>query len=142
MSEDVKQAKFEGWAVIELMGHQQEVGYVTTEAYGQAVLFRVDVPEQPGQEQFVLDKPTFVEGEWTHAGATVRREGRPARSRLVAPGAIYALNPCTETAARRALERLIDRPLILIEAPPAKVLAATLEIDHRGEDDGEDDAPF
>ena len=28
---EAKQAAFEGWAVVELMGHQKEVGFVTTE---------------------------------------------------------------------------------------------------------------
>lgn len=47
---EVEQAKFEGWAIVEMMGHRQEVGYVTTEAYGQAVLFRVDSPDIPERD--------------------------------------------------------------------------------------------
>ena len=40
------QAEFKGWAKVEVMGHQSHIGYVTTEAYGQAVLFRIDRPEE------------------------------------------------------------------------------------------------
>jgi hypothetical protein len=41
---DTPQAKFDGWAIVDVLGHQRYVGYVVTEAYGAAVLFRVDVP--------------------------------------------------------------------------------------------------
>jgi hypothetical protein len=30
-----KQAAFDGWAIVDVMGHQRYVGYVTTEAYRQ-----------------------------------------------------------------------------------------------------------
>lgn len=36
---ETEQAKFEGWAIVEMMGHRREIGHVTTEAYGVAVLF-------------------------------------------------------------------------------------------------------
>lgn len=29
-----QQAKFDGWAIVDVMGHQRYAGYVTTEAYG------------------------------------------------------------------------------------------------------------
>src|SRR6185503_17566110 len=28
------QANFEGWAIVEMMGHQREIGFVTTQAFG------------------------------------------------------------------------------------------------------------
>ena len=40
----IETKSFEGWAIVDVLGHQRYVGYVTTEAYGAAVLFRVDVP--------------------------------------------------------------------------------------------------
>lgn len=139
-----EQAKFEGWAIVEMMGHQREIGFVTTQAFGQAVMFRIDTPDLPERE-FVLKTPEYTQeslaGEgraWTPAGAKVKRSPSPARSRLVSPGALYAINPCTEEAARTALERTTDRPLILIEAPPrAAIEAAAVELpgDHElGED--------
>jgi hypothetical protein len=39
------QAKFEGWAVVEMMGHQKEIGFVTTEYFGGAVIL-LDIPQQ------------------------------------------------------------------------------------------------
>jgi hypothetical protein len=113
---------FESWAVVELFGHAKEVGFVTTEYFGTAGLFRIDVPELPERE-FVLQRPEYTTDEggrdqrWTPVGAKVRRPATPARSRLVGPGAIYSITPCTEATARIALEDLIRRMPILLEMP-------------------------
>lgn len=122
------QAKFGEWAVVELMGHQTEAGFVTTEAYGQAVMFRIDTPELPERE-YILERPEYAGGAYFEVGSKVKREGRPARSRLVSPSAIYAINPCTEETVLAALERNTHRPLILIEAPKKKELPPPPEKD-------------
>jgi len=116
---EAKTNSFEGWAVVELFGHAKAIGFVTTETYGQAVLFRVDTPELPERE-FVLQSPQYTsengaDRRWTPAGSKVRRQVSPAATRLVGPGAIYSIVPCTEETARQAIERLIERPLILLE---------------------------
>ena len=108
-------ARFDGWAVIELFGHQRAAGYVTTQYFGGACLFQADVPELP-QRDYVLDEPQYVAGTWTAAGSTVRREESPARTRMLGPGAIYALTPCTEEAARIAIERLYVREIVVFSA--------------------------
>jgi hypothetical protein len=122
---EVQQANFEGWAKIELLGHQQEIGFVKTEAYGQAVLFRVDTPDLPERE-FTLTAPEWAEvdgvRQWCPAGCVVKRAAVPPRTRLVSPNALYAINPCTEAAARTAIERSIHRPLILVTVPEGKAL--------------------
>lgn len=110
---EANQAKFEGWAVLELMGHQRETGFVTTEYFGGAALFRVDVPELPERE-YELERPEYVDGRWCGKGSKVKSKGVAARSRLVAPAALYALNPCTEEAARKVLEQR-ERSLILVD---------------------------
>jgi hypothetical protein len=121
------QNKFEGWAVVELFGHAKAIGFVTTECYGQAVLFRVDTPELPERE-FILDRPAVtnswivsdgrvLNAGWTPAGSKVRRAAVPGASRLVGPAAIYSIVPCTEETAREAIDKLIERPLILLEPP-------------------------
>jgi len=38
--ETPQQATFNEWAIVEVMGHQTYAGYVTTQAFGAAVLFR------------------------------------------------------------------------------------------------------
>ena len=118
------QAKYEGFAVVELMGRQQEIGYVTTEYYGGAALFRVDAPEIPERE-YTLTRPEYARTDSGHrtlpAGSVVKRAAIPARTRLVSPAALYALNPCTEETARQAIEDSVPRALIVlhIPAPPA-----------------------
>ena len=106
------------------MGHQREIGYVTTEAYGQAVLFRVDTPELPERSSLTAryteeaGNPALLDSGGI---GKVKRSAVAARSRLIAPGALYAINPCTEEAARTALERSVSRPLILIEVAAGKL---------------------
>ena len=128
-----QQANFEGWAIVEMMGHRKEIGFVTTQAFGQAVLFRVDTPELPERE-FTLTSPEYAEvgggvRSWCPVGTKVKRAASPARSCLVAPSSLYAMNPCTEEAARAAIERSFVRPLILVEMPPKTALPPVESID-------------
>lgn len=146
---DVAQSSFEGWAIVEMMGHRKEIGFVTTQAFGQAVMFRVDTPEFPGGE-FILDRPEYVQtngstSRMLPAGTKVKRESIPARSCLIAPGSLYAINPCSEAAARVAIERGTHRPLALVELPPGMALpgaSAAVEDDEYGDDDDYEDADF
>ena len=41
----VVQAQFEGWAIVEIMGHQSAAGWVTTKAFGSVVMFQITQPE-------------------------------------------------------------------------------------------------
>ncbi len=136
-----QQSSFQGWAVVEMMGHRKEIGFVTTEAYDAAVMFRVDTPELPERE-FALTRPEYVESEWMAAGTKVKRAATPARSCLVAPGSLYAMTPCSEEMAREAIERAFPRPLILIDRPAPKAIEAPDdEEDEDEEDDFEEETP-
>ncbi len=148
-SEDVKQGTFEGWAIVEMMGHRKEIGFVTTQAFGQAVLFRVDTPELPERE-YTLEHPEYARlngmGErWCPMGTKVKREASPARSCLVAPSSLYAINPCSEQAAMALIERNKARPLIALEVPEQAALppATMLEVqDYDDEDSTTGDEGF
>lgn len=123
---DTPSNRFEGWAVVEMFGHVKEVGFMTTQYYGTTCLFQIDVPELPERE-FVLQRPEYTndsEGNqrWTPAGAKVRRAAVPARSRLIGPGAVYSMTPCTEGTALVAIEECIRRSLILLEMPKDRQL--------------------
>jgi hypothetical protein len=143
-----QQAHFEGWAVVELFGHGKATGFVTTEYYGAACLFRVDTPEREERE-YILERPEYGRSAEDNrfserllpVGTKVKRPGTPARTRLVGPSSIFALNPCTEEAARRVIERDEARPLILVELPknikPETLLAGDPEGDD-GEEEQED----
>lgn len=83
MNEDTK-TTFEGWAVIELFGHNQIAGYVTdTPQFGTSMM-RVDVPE-------VGDNPGYT--------------------KFFGGGAIYGITPTTKEIARIAAQRLDVRPV-------------------------------
>jgi hypothetical protein len=133
-----KQGNFESWAIVEIMGHQRHIGHVTTEAYGAAVLFRIDTPGLDARE-FTLTAPEYIGHKWTPAGAKVQRPARPAESALVGPATIYRMTPCTEEAARQAIESLDGRPLILLEMPKAPQIAAP---DQEDDEDDEMDGEF
>lgn len=134
---EVKQSAFEGYAVIEMMGHRKEIGFVTTQAFGQAVLFRVDTPELPERE-YILQSPEYAGGRYCPVGTKVQRPSSPARSCLVAPSALYAINPCSEQAAMAMVERNISRPLIILELPEQALLPGAPASDFPDEDEPED----
>jgi hypothetical protein len=132
---DQAQSKFEGWAIVEMMGHQREIGFVTTEYFGGAALFRVDTPEIPERE-LELKRPEWNESkmEYIPAGAKVKRVSIPAKSRFVAPAALYALTPCTEETARRAIEETVVRSVIVLSIPQG-ALPAPLPLPDQDADD-------
>lgn len=120
---EINQAEFKGWARVEVMGHQSHTGYVTTEAYGASVLFRIDRPEIPESEE------TLTESEWIGnttlpAGTVVKRGPIEAESVLIGAGSIYRIIPCTEELARKSIIANQRRPLIAVKLPGAKALTA------------------
>ena len=140
-----QQASFNGWARVEVMGHQSHIGYVRTEAYGQAVMFRIDRPELPERE-YTLREPAYVkfstspdswESRWVPAGAVVKRSAEPGCSVLVGAGSVYRILPCDEAAALRAIESSQRSELKLISLPPEKTLAPVFEFDQQDEDESE-----
>jgi hypothetical protein len=110
--------KFEGWAVVELFGHAKEIGFVTTQYFGTACLFQIDVPELLDRE-FTLQAPQWLEHEGrtilAPEGTKVKRAASQGRSRLVGPGAVYSMTPCTQETAMVAIERMQPRPLMILE---------------------------
>ncbi len=145
---DEQQSSFNGWARVEVMGHQSHIGFVRTEAYGAAVLFRVDTPELPEREYVLTESQYAQEGEspnltrWTPAGSKVKRLATPGVTVLIGAGSIYRIIPCTEAAAMKAIEETARSPLKLLELPPERVLAAgSSEPEGEGSDDDEDLCP-
>lgn len=109
-------AKFEGWCLIELFGHQREAGYVTTQYFGDKAMFQVDVPEIP-EHQETLQAPKWAERGLLPAGSVISREAIPGRTRLINPGAVYAMNPATEIAVRAAIAQSERRDIKVISMP-------------------------
>lgn len=120
------QAQFAGFARVEVMGHQTHIGYVTTEAYGGAVMFRIDQPEVPESEE-VLECSEWIEDKRCPAGSVVKRQKIDPVSVLVGAGSIYRIIPCTEEAALKAIRMSQHRPLSLVRLPEMAAIAAPSE---------------
>lgn len=143
---ETQQAKFDGWAIVDLMGHQRYVGYVTTEAYGQAVLFRIDVPALDARERVTV-RPGYVGDKYCPAGTTVHEGPVDGYTKLVGSGSIYTITPCTKEAALAAVEEAQRRPLMKVTLPPdAQIALPPAERDDDTDDDFDDreeaDRPF
>ena len=117
------QASFKGWAKIEVMGHQSHIGYVTTEAYGQVVLFRVDQPALPEEEE-ELTESEYFETQYLRPGSIIRRAAVDPLSVLVGPGSIYRIIPCDEATALKEIRTITRRPLSVVKLVEAKRLKA------------------
>ena len=130
MSEN--QAEFKGWAKVEVMGHQSHVGYVTTEAYGQAVLFRIDSPELEECDE-ELTHSEYVGEKYCRPGSVIRRASVPAVSVLVGSGSIYRMIPCDEATAMKAIRSGTRRPLSVV-----KLVEAAAMIERAEEPEDED----
>jgi hypothetical protein len=136
----LNQASFEGWARVEVMGHQTPIGYVTTQAFGQAVMFRVDQPAVDGTEE-TLARPEWVGEVYAQPGSIVKRADIPACTVLIGSGSIYRIIPCDEPAAMKAIRSSQFRPLMtvkLIESRPQ--LPAQIDDERPHIDD--DELPF
>jgi len=134
---DQPQAKFEGWAVVEVMGHQSFAGYVTTEAFGAAILFRIDVPALEARER-VTKAPGYINDQYAPAGTTVQEGATPGYTKLFGAGSIYCITPCSEDFAKKAVERSQPRPLISLQLPTAGALPAPIEPDDEDDEDNLD----
>lgn len=129
---DAKQAQFEGWAVVEVFGHQRYAGYVTTEAFGQAVLFRVDVPPLEERER-TAKHYEYLDGKSIPPGSTMKEAAVQGYTKYFGPGAIYALTPCTQEAAEKAVAAMQSRDVSIVKLAPERALPA------QGYDDDADD---
>lgn len=72
---DTKQAPFDEWCIVELLGHRRLAGRVQEVQLAGAGFLRLDIPE---------------------AGDD------PGRTQYIAPGSVYALHPTDEATARAA----------------------------------------
>lgn len=105
---------FEGWCVVELMGHRRLGAYVTVEEIAGCAFLRLDVP----------------------------REGdEPGGTQFVNPASLYALTPTTELIAR-SIAASAPRPVTRwdIRASERALPDAAVVVFGNGSDD--EDGPF
>lgn len=135
-----QQASFSGWAVVEVFGHQRYAGYVTTEAFGQAVLFRVDVPPLAERERLAKHYEYDREDKSIPPGSTVKEDAVQGYTKYFGPGAIYALTPCTQEACEKAVAATQTRPVSIVKLAEERALTAPIDADVDDVEDDVDDA--
>lgn len=97
---------FEGWAILELMGHRKLAGRVSEANIGGGAFIRIDVPG----------------------------DGADVATQFYAPGAVYCITPCTEDLARRTAAGCRPAPVTEYELSPARRLAPPSERDDTDDD--------
>jgi hypothetical protein len=110
------QATFDGWAILEIFGHQRYAGRVKTEAYGQSVFWRIDVPPLEPRER-ISTCYECIGNTSCPPGTIVQEKAVQGYSKLFGSGAIYCLTPCTQEAAMKAVEDMQARPLMAVKLP-------------------------
>jgi hypothetical protein len=132
-----QQASFRGWAKVEVMGHQSHVGYVTTEVFGQAVLFRIDQPAFEEIEE-TLTRAELIDDKYAQAGSVVKRGAIEGMTVLVGSASIYRIIPCDEATAMAAIRSGARRPLMVVKLVNDRQLVAAGSSEESGEI-GDDD---
>ena len=93
---------FEGWCIIEQMGHKRIAGYVSEQVIGGHSFIRVDVPGQDG-----------------NGGAT----------QFITGQTVYAITPCTEHIARRVAANSQPSPVTIWDLKTPALPAASRDDD-------------
>lgn len=90
-----QQTAYEGWSIVELMGHNTIAGFVSEQTIAGVAMLRIDVPQ--------VD------------------EDHPAFTKFVSGSAIYGITPTTEDIALHAAAKLRVRPIspYVVPVPPA-----------------------
>lgn len=101
---------FEGWAIVELMGHRRLAGYVTEVELAGAGMLRLDVPG-------------FI-----HTETTGEQEERGQATQFYSAAALYCLTPTTEEMARRIAELSRPQPVHPWELRPAITTGAGRDV--------------
>jgi len=107
-TEDKPAEELKAWALVEIFGHQRIVGYLTQQAFGSAVMFRVDVPDL------------------TKDGKVVR----PGFTRYLGVSSIYSITPVDEQTVRDLLPSISGAP-----ARPYSISASSRRYDEDEEED-------
>jgi hypothetical protein len=81
-------SELKDWALVELFGHQKIVGYLSQQAFGTGVLFRVDVPD------LLKDSKVVRKGFTRYFGLS----------------AIYSITPVDEATVRALLPSIDGTP--------------------------------
>jgi hypothetical protein len=135
---ETPQNQLETWAVVELMGHQKEVGFVTMQYYGTACMFKIDVPELSEREH-TLTRSRWIGDTLAPPGTTIRLGAKQGRTRLVGVSSVYAMNPCDRASAIALLETSQDEVIKIVSLAGVKQLSLSPEEPVEGYPDEDDE---
>jgi len=113
--DQLERSTFEGWALVELFGHVQQYGYVTTLYFGNTPMFKVTDPGQ-GEREVTLLASTYVGHKYLYNGSVIHKAERPAKERIIGISAIYSIQPMTEAEVASMLDGLQGPDRIVSEA--------------------------
>ena len=102
--------EYEGWAILELMGHRRLAGHVSTQEIAGAPMLRIDVYAGDQQE--------------------------PVATQFYSAPAIYCLTPSTEDLCRRFGLRIRPMPVHAYELPAPSSTTAGPGGDFESDDEG------
>ena len=118
-------APYEGWAILELMGHRRLAGYLSEQTIGGAAFVRIDVPGNSTEEERKLHGENWV------------------ATQFYAPSAIYCITPTLETLARKLALANVPAPVTRWDLPAVAALPPPSDsgdaFDHINDDDDDDD---
>lgn len=119
-----------GWAVLELLGHRRELGYVTEEKIAGVRFLRLMTP--------VWDRDR---GDWIPAP-----EVGSAKTIFISTQAVYAITPSTERAVRDEIAPWIEcgepAPVQVEGSDTPRPAPCLLRKGHDGDHDPDDGLPF
>ena len=110
MADPVESQSFEGWCILELMGHRRLGGYCRSEIVFGTPLCRIDIP---AANDF------------------------PAATQFYSPSAIYCVTPCDEATARATSAGFRPTPVHRWELPKLEATSSRLQ-DSYGDVEDED----
>jgi hypothetical protein len=133
--EEQKQ-QLDGYAVVEVLGHNTFAGKISEHAIGGSALLRIDIPEVP-EKKIPYTDYDYSNGKCVPVQRVRTLAARPAFTKLIGIGSIYALTPCTEEVARRVAEEGRKQPIDMVSMPAIERMALTAG-DAEIEDDTDD----
>jgi hypothetical protein len=102
---------YEGWTILELMGHRRLAGYVREQVVGGSAFIRIDVP-----------------GDGDAVTAT----------QFYSPSAVYCMTPTTEDLARKVAKGAQPAPVTRWDLPSERTLPAPRDTFNPDEDEDDE----
>ncbi len=136
MSEQ-QQPAFDGWALVEQMGHNRYAGKISEFVLGGASLIRIEVPEIPERTE---GHEVWEDGRYVMKPRVI--PGRQGFTKFIGPASIFAITPCTEEVARAAAEQMRAEPITCVQMPERPAIAAAIGESDTDPDDSDPEGQF